>query len=355
MLSQKRSDFTIVFVDDHSRLTREQQNYIKSVLKKHIVIFNSERKYALRNAYEVIHEYVPDRAIVINLDGDDQLLDPDVISQVESIYRDPAIRLSYGNCLVSFPGRRAYQPVGSLDRHTHTLNDRYSSEEERRRLFALLPFRPFHLRTWRAAAFKQIDVSLFKRLDDSWIHFAEDMAIYLPLLASSQGNYAVLSEPLSVYQAASPHADRLLHPRGRLRDEVLIRKKNYQKNKKYCLQPRDLTWGAFRSLLRRRRELGAHVSLWRHRVSLPTDRSELSLLSLPTRPELHRFMRSVRGYDPGVVMSLFSHLRVDFSSLAFSSEDEYQNVMFLLLFSQHFSSRAKKTICHFFQSSSIPF
>ncbi len=224
VLAQNCSHFTILFVDDCSEYTRQQKKIIIEMLKGHIVIFNTEQKYSLRNAYELIHKYVSQKnAIVINLDGDDWLMRKDVIQIIETTYKKTHCLLTYGDCLLYQPGSKNHRKIAS-DVYS-MMNRRYPHEIEIANTYRKQFFKPLHLRTWSAEEFKKIPIGYFQRPDKSWIRFCEDQAIFIPLLEAAHGQYSVIQQPLSMYNLQNPFSDQKINLKDRLFDEVTILKK----------------------------------------------------------------------------------------------------------------------------------
>jgi hypothetical protein len=188
------------------------------------VIFNRKRKFAIRNAYEVIHRYVKeDDAIIINLDGDDWLLRDDVIDIIRSTYKKNKCDFTYGNCVIHDPGDANHEAI--ITDVDPDVNIRYTVDVEKRRAYRKEIFFPRHLRTWRACVYKSIPKSSFMYPNGSWLRICEDEAIFFPLLEIS-GKYEVIKTPLSVYNLATPHSDERIHLMERLEDEVYMRRQS---------------------------------------------------------------------------------------------------------------------------------
>jgi glycosyltransferase involved in cell wall biosynthesis len=222
VFSQRNTNYTIIYIDDASALSTQQKKYIKQKLHHHITQFNSERKYSIRNAYEAIHRYVPDNGMVVSLDGDDWLVGDDVIDRILYVYDKTHCSLTYGNCFYYQPGSK-HNGKAITSFHPFA-NTRYPPHVERDNLYRLTPFRAFHLRTWRAYNFKNLDKSNFLFPDGSWLRFCEDQAIMYALLETKGISYSVIDAPLSVYNTSHPYQDELLYRHDKLIDEVAIRR-----------------------------------------------------------------------------------------------------------------------------------
>lgn len=223
-MGQTSNDYTIIYIDDNSDLSQSQKRHIRAKLKGHRVVINQQRQFAVRNAYEAIHSFIDDdQAIVINLDGDDWLIRRDVVDLIQQVYAQTGCQLTYGNCVYHEPGSHRHECLATaLDRHS---NRRYPEVVENNNGYRRDCFRPLHLRTWQAGLFKQIHIRDLQRPDGTWLRYCEDQAIMLPMFEMAQGNYAVLSEPLSAYNRATNLNDDKLAFGERLFDEVCILRK----------------------------------------------------------------------------------------------------------------------------------
>ncbi|MFZ5376244.1 MAG: glycosyltransferase [Patescibacteria group bacterium] len=220
VFQQTDSDYQILFVDDNSDYSPSQKKYIKSKLNNHKVIFNNNRKFALRNAVQVINQYVhsPDD-VVVNLDSDDWLLDKNAISIIRETYSRHNCDFTYGDCQEFINGRLSINSSKAL----FPTNHRYPEQVEKNNLYRLEHFRPNHLRTWKAGIFKSINESAFKDRNGQWIKFNEDLAIFFPLLELSKGNYKVIDKSLYAYNCSNPLNDKKINLKQKLEEEIYLR------------------------------------------------------------------------------------------------------------------------------------
>jgi hypothetical protein len=218
--------FTILFVDDCSDYTRSQKQYIARRLKHHVTIFNNERKYAIRNAYEVLHTYVKKNdAIILNVDGDDWLAHDNVLSSLERVYTKSHCLLTYGNCQYYSPNTKLHALPAS---YNSQINHRYPHDVEQRNAYRKYFFIPLHLRTWQHSLFKQIHKSSFLRPDGSWQRSCEDQAMYLPMLEMAYGRYEVIHDIHYVYNRENVLNENKTNLYDLLLDEVtILRQKPY--------------------------------------------------------------------------------------------------------------------------------
>ena len=91
--------------------------------------------------------------------------------------------------------------------------------------YRLEPFYPLHPRTWKVWLFKKIKKEDFHRPNGTWLQYAEDQAIFFPMLEIANGNFEVIKAPLYVYNMTTQHSDIKENLLGLLKDELIIRKK----------------------------------------------------------------------------------------------------------------------------------
>jgi len=222
VLMQTYKNFKILFVDDASGLTATQKSYIKNKLKGHLVKFNKKRLYSLRNAYELL-KGCPDNenAVVFNLDGDDWLPNGHSLEAVAKTYASKkACLLTYGECLVWDNGKLSDQPAHFI---LPNANLAYPKSVITSGMYRREPFYPFHPRTWKLWLFKKINKTDFLRPDGNWLQFAEDQAIFFPMLEMSGGNFQRIDKPIYVHNFEHKHSDLKANLFNLVKDELIIR------------------------------------------------------------------------------------------------------------------------------------
>lgn len=223
VLNQTYKNFKILFVDDASDYTPNQEEYIRKRLKNHITRFNQKRKYSVFNAYKMIRDFAEnDDAVVFNLDADDWLLSQDSLEYLAKFYkRNPNCLLTYGECLY-WDGKGFSKPSRFVKKYT---NVPYRKSIIRKNSYRKEPFLPLHPRTWKVWLYKKIKKEDFLRPDGSWLQFAEDQAMFFPMLEMANGRYTVIKKPLYAYNIATKHSDVKLNTPKLLKDELITRKK----------------------------------------------------------------------------------------------------------------------------------
>lgn len=225
VLNQTYKNYQILFVDDASNYTIDQRKYIEAKIgtKNNTVRFNKKRKYSLRNAYEMINTYAMiEDAVIVNLDGDDWLLNENVLKQLKKIYEVKNCSFTYGECLIWDGLRLSDIPARQLKFFT---NISYPKHVVEAKSFRSYPFLPLHLRTWKVDLFKSIPLSNFQKRNGEWISFCEDLAIYFPMLENTFEKCEVIKEPLYVYNCENRLSDSKVHMQKLIREEIILRKK----------------------------------------------------------------------------------------------------------------------------------
>lgn len=223
VFQQNYKNYEILFVDDASGYSIKQKKYIKEKLKGHVVIFNMKRRYSIYNAYNLIHKYTKDdEAVIFGLDGDDWLLGKNALSIVAKIYeRNNNCALTYGDCLL-WDGQLSKKSARYI---WPCVNCEYSKEVINRNSYRKEPFIPLGPRTWKVWLFKKIAKKDFLDTNGKWLRFAEDHAIFYPMLEMAIKNLVINKIPLYVYNITNTHRDVNENTFGVLRDELTIRKK----------------------------------------------------------------------------------------------------------------------------------
>jgi glycosyltransferase involved in cell wall biosynthesis len=187
--SQQDADFEVYIIDDMSTDTTVE--VVKSLTqgdKRFHLIVNQEKKFKLKNLDELIKTF-DDEDIVIELDGDDFLLNSNVVGDIRKVYSDKKVWLTNGSFMYTNGN-----PGFSKKCDPNTVRKE--------------PFRFSHLRTWKTFLWKSIPQNYLR--DDSGEYFksAADVAYTFSLLElAGEENYRFLPELYYVYNAESPYND----------------------------------------------------------------------------------------------------------------------------------------------------
>lgn len=187
--SQQDNEFEVYLIDDMS--DDNTVDIINSLIKEdnrfHLII-NKEKKFKLKNLDELISTF-DDEDIVIELDGDDFLLNSNVVGDIRKIYSDKKVWLTNGSFMYS-NGSSGF------------------SEKCNPNTVRKDPFRFSHLRTWKTFLWKSIPQNYLRDDNGEYFKSAADVAYTFSLLElAGEENYRFLPELYYVYNAESPYND----------------------------------------------------------------------------------------------------------------------------------------------------
>ncbi|MBS0648528.1 MAG: glycosyltransferase family 2 protein [Verrucomicrobia bacterium] len=196
VLSQNYYNFRVVFIDDASPdgmgdLVKE---YLQEKDRDHRVKFirNKTRIGALGNVYKGIWLCKP-YEIVVNLDGDDWLLDENVLKKLNDIYADPEVWVTYGQFI--------YYPCGSPG----------WAAEVPREIIEQNAFREYN---WVTTAPRTFYAGLFHQIkkedlmyNGEFFPMAGDLAYMWPILEMAGEHIRFIPDVLYVYNIATPGND----------------------------------------------------------------------------------------------------------------------------------------------------
>ena len=187
--SQKDEDFEVYLIDDMS--TDTTVDVIKSLIQgdeRFNLILNQEKKFKLKNLDELITTF-DDEDIVIELDGDDFLLNSNVVGDIRKVYSDKKVWLTNGSFM-------------------YTNGDPGFSQKCNPNTVRKDAFRFSHLRTWKSFLWKAIPKNYLRDDNGEYFKSAADVAYTFSLLElAGEENYRFLSKLYYVYNAQSPYND----------------------------------------------------------------------------------------------------------------------------------------------------
>lgn len=187
--SQIDRDFKVFIIDDVS--TDDTVEVTKSLItddNRFTLIVNEEKKFKLKNLDELIPTF-DDEDIVIELDGDDFLLNTDVVSDIRKIYSEGDVWLTNGSFMYS-----SGNPGFSSKCNPNTVRKDV--------------FRFSHLRTWKTFLWKSIPKDYLKDNNGEYFKSAADVAYTFSLLElAGEENYRFLPKLYYVYNEQSPYND----------------------------------------------------------------------------------------------------------------------------------------------------
>lgn len=215
ILDQDYDNYCVYVINDCS--TDDTSLKIKNYIKSHpygrrvIVIDNDKRLGAMANYHHVISS-LDDHVIVINIDGDDWLAGPHVLSYINELYNNENIWLTYGQY-------KEY-PSGNIGFCAGYPKEVIANNSYRKHGLPIS-----HLRTYYACLFKKIDPrDLMYR--GQFVQATCDKVLMTPMIEMSGGRFKCISDVLYIYNANNPISDMRIagHMQGTIRDKLFLMK-----------------------------------------------------------------------------------------------------------------------------------
>lgn len=224
---QQYSNMRVIYIDDCSPdLTYQKAVEITAAYNKQsiaTIIRNDQRCGALANLYNAIVG-CQDHEIIVTLDGDDWLSDPDVLSRLNKYY-DQDIWITYGQFQECPGGKGVGHSVPFPDQVIKT-NAFRSYHTDR----ALLP--ASHLRTFYAWLFKSIKKEDLMQ-DGQFYSMSWDIAFMVPMLEMSGYRHLCINDVMYIYNRLNPISDCYKNARLQLETAYqILRKEPYKTLKK---------------------------------------------------------------------------------------------------------------------------
>jgi len=195
IITQKYGNFHIYFIDDFSN--DDSWSILPHEDKRATCIRNDKNETALPNIHKTIIDFCEPDSIVVLCDGDDRLINKNVLSFINNIYNENDCWFQYGQSLWS-DGRRGFA-------------SKYSEEEFKSLRKA--PFRVSHIRSFRAGVYHKIkeqdeDYLMMKGKDGEFYKSCYDVPIVWSLMELSGYNKIYFNDvPLYLYNRENPLND----------------------------------------------------------------------------------------------------------------------------------------------------
>jgi glycosyltransferase involved in cell wall biosynthesis len=196
VLNQRYSNYRVIYTDDCSPDNTggliEQFLQQNDPEKRVTLIKNQERKGAIYNLYHMIHS-CNDDDIIITVDGDDWLTNPDVLSTLNQVYSNEDVWMTYGQYR-SYPDNR----IGC--------SRQIPPEVVNSSGYRKYHWCSSHLRTFYAWLFKKIKQEDFFH-NGTWIPMTWDLAMMFPMLEMAGTRHKFVSDVLYIYNCENPIND----------------------------------------------------------------------------------------------------------------------------------------------------
>lgn len=199
--AQKYSNWQMVIVNDCStdRTSELLHEYVQKnrLDDKVAIIDNTERKGALRNLYETIHQ-CPDQSVIVTLDGDDWFATEHTLERIAKEYADGKTWLTYG--------QYRCQPYEAA-----SICKKMPEYIMKNRLFRTSEWVSSHPRTFYAWLFKKIKQEDLLH-EGKFFSVTWDLAMMFPMLEmASAGHIRFIPDILYIYNIANPLNDYKCH------------------------------------------------------------------------------------------------------------------------------------------------
>jgi glycosyltransferase involved in cell wall biosynthesis len=170
VISQTYKNWKLIILEDCSsdQTVAEIMNF-RHRNKNIILRKNPTRMGPVQNQYTGIIQLMDPDSIIVHLDGDDWLNDPDVFNVLNETYKDSNIWATYGN-------------YRCLSRSTSICRPMDGCDSMRRSIIGPGGWRFSHLRTYRSNLFKYIRKNDLMKDRNHFLEAAADVAIFLPIL-----------------------------------------------------------------------------------------------------------------------------------------------------------------------------
>lgn len=216
ILSQTYTNWIVMFGDDGS--TDNAMNLIPNFDSRFIKISNEKKLYALANEHNLILSTpnLNQEDIIIILDGDDKLLNNNVLSYLNDFYTTSNPLVVYGQ----------YTRSNGLSGTARGFKD----ENEFNNIRQINGYFLSHIRTWKYRVYQELvtqdpDLTCYKDLSGQFYKTAADVAIMYPLIEiAGYKNVKFNHQPLYWYRL-HPNNDHILYLDDQKNTELEIKMK----------------------------------------------------------------------------------------------------------------------------------
>ena len=215
---QTYKNYRIIYVDDSS--TDKTSEKVNEFCSSHVnlpmtLITNECRKYKLANMYLTINELCNDNEIIVELDGDDCFLTPQVLETLRKVYSSTDTWMTYGG-FVTWPHHYKHLKTSPIPEAIINSND----------------FRNFYKTGYIFMALRSFYAWLFKSIEKEdlqengcFFTCGSDIATMIPMFEMAGDRFYYLTEPVYLYNTATGINDFMRHPKGQKEVSSLVQKK----------------------------------------------------------------------------------------------------------------------------------
>lgn len=195
IMTQKYNNFHVYFIDDCSN--DDSWSILPHENKKATCLRNSVNKTALPNIHDAIIKYCEPDSIVVLCDGDDMLINKNVLSFINDIYNEKQCWFMYGQSLWT-DGRRGFASA-------------YTEEEFnnlRKTYFKVSHIRSFYAGVYQKISEQDKDFSVMKDKNGDFYKSCYDVPIVWSIMELSGFDKVYFNDiPLYIYNRENPLND----------------------------------------------------------------------------------------------------------------------------------------------------
>lgn len=199
---QRYDNYHIYYCDDCSTdaTVQKVQEFIHQhhLEDKITLITNPTRHYKLYNLYTIIHTYLKNRDIVVEIDGDDWLLSDDVFDYLASVYSEGNVWMTYGGFICT-PYTFDYLKARNIPEYIITGNEF--------RFFYHTGFIFMALRTFYAGLFKRINLRDLYDESGQFFTVSSDIATMIPMFEMAGERFHHIEKDIYCYNTSTGHND----------------------------------------------------------------------------------------------------------------------------------------------------
>jgi len=232
VLNQTYSNYEVLYIDDAS--SDDTFNKVVSIVgndSRWKVIKRLENKGATYNYFfGEVQQYLDNNEdIVLHLDGDDWLIDENVLSNLNNFYVNKDVWMTYG---------KFYCYSGSEDViEGNPQNTEYPEFVMDNKLFRRDVWRASHLRTYKTFLYKKLDLKdLFSKIDNKLFWHASDLAFQYPFMEMCpKDKLGIVDFPTYVYNQSPKNSERTAEREHKDNSKFEIEIRNKKKYKEGLL------------------------------------------------------------------------------------------------------------------------
>ena len=227
---QTYNNYHIYYCDDCSTdaTVKKVREYIYEhhLEDKVTLITNQFRCYKLANMYSIIHTYLDDSTVVIEVDGDDWLLSDDVFEYLAQLYAQNDIWMTYGGFVAS-PYTYSYLKAEAIPCNIVMTNS-FRSYYHTNFIFMAL-------RTFYAGLFKKINKKDLRDGDGKFFTVCSDVATMIPMFEMAGERFHFIEREYYCYNTGTNNNDYIhsLKLQNRIYNYIKSKRK-YRRISTYC-------------------------------------------------------------------------------------------------------------------------